>query len=364
MKAQRIEQIATLAALAVLVVGCYVVIQPFLSPLLWAAILCFSTWPLYRWWETLLRGRRTLAATIMTLVIAVVLVGPFVVVGANLADNLALAITSILESLQQGIPQPPGWVGRIPVIGGWVEDSWQARAAGPDQLVEELKSILDASKGMLAGLGVDLGRGVLQLSLSVFATFFLYRDGATIAQRIGEAVERITQDRTQQLLTVVGGTVKSVVYGLLGTALAQGIAAGVGFWIAQVPAALLLGLLTFFLSLVPFGPPLVWGGAALWLFSQGEMGWGIFVLAWGLLVISTVDNFIKPYLISRGSKLPFLLVFFGVLGGVFAFGFIGIFLGPILLAVGFSLLGEWTKTPSPPRKQLPGADNPVADGRA
>jgi predicted PurR-regulated permease PerM len=346
MKPNRIEKIAGLAALSILLVGCYVVIRPFLSPLLWAAILCFSTWPVYCWWEKLLGGRRTLAATVMTLLIAAVLVAPFVIVGANLADNIALAITAVLDSLHEGLPEPPTWVGRIPVAGTWVEDSWQRRADDPSQLVGELRSFLDTSSGMLTGLGLDLGRGVLQLSMSVFATFFFYRDGATIAQKVSEVINRISHDRTQELIGVVGGTVKSVVYGLLGTALAQGIAAGIGFWIAGVPAALLLALLTFFFSLVPFGPSLVWIGASLWLFFQGDIGWGLFIALWGLLLISTVDNFIKPYLISRGSKLPFLLVFFGVLGGVFAFGFIGLFLGPTLLAVGFNLLGEWTKFPA------------------
>ncbi len=363
MKAHRIEQIATLAALAILLVGCYIVLKPFLSPLLLAAILCFTTWPLYRWWENRLGGRRTLAAAIMTIIIAAVLVAPFVVVGSNLADNLGQSVTKILDSLRVGLPQPPAWVGHVPVIGIWAEDFWKTRVSDPDQLVDELKGFLDASKGLFGDLGVGLGRGVLQLSLSVFATFFLYRDGAAIAKKVGEAAERITQDRTQELVAVVGGTVRSVVYGLLGTALAQGIAAGFGLWIAGVPGALLLGLLTFFFSLVPFGPPLVWGGASIWLFYHGEIGWGIFVLAWGLLVISTVDNIVKPYLISRGSKLPFLLVFFGVLGGVIAFGFIGIFLGPTLLAVGFSLLGVSTRIPvSPPDNPLAVADpGPAAE---
>jgi predicted PurR-regulated permease PerM len=131
-------------------------------------------------------------------------------------------------------------------------------------------------------------------------------------------------------------------YGLLGTAVAQGSVAMIGFFIAGVPAALLLGVITSLFSLLPIGPPLVWGGAAIWLFYQGSVGWGIFMLLWGFFLISTVDNVVKPFLISRGSHLPFILVFFGVLGGVLAFGFVGIFIGTTLLAVGFSLMQEWT----------------------
>ena len=131
--------------------------------------------------------------------------------------------------------------------------------------------------------------------------------------------------------------------GILGTALALGVLAAIGFLIAGVPGATLLGLATFFFSVVPVGPPLIWGSAALWLFYQGSTGMAIFMGLWGLLVISLVDNFLKPIIISRGSHLPFILVFLGVLGGVLAFGFIGVFLGPTLLAVGYQVLTEWMR---------------------
>jgi len=134
--------------------------------------------------------------------------------------------------------------------------------------------------------------------------------------------------------------VRGVVYGILGTALVQAVMAGIGFVIAGVPGAALLALLTFFLSVVPLGPPLIWLPAAIWLFQQGSTGLGVFMLIWGLGV-SSVDNVVKPWLISQGSDLPFILIFFGVLGGALVFGFIGVFLGPTLLAVGFRLLEEW-----------------------
>jgi len=132
-----------------------------------------------------------------------------------------------------------------------------------------------------------------------------------------------------------------VVYGILGTALAQGGVAGIGFWIAGVPGAALLALLTFFLSVVPVGPPMVWIPAVIWLFNQGSSGWAIFMLIWGLGV-SSVDNVIKPWLISQGSAMPFILIFFGVLGGALGFGVIGVFLGPTLLALLYRLVEEWS----------------------
>jgi predicted PurR-regulated permease PerM len=144
------------------------------------------------------------------------------------------------------------------------------------------------------------------------------------------------------LLNVAGSTTKSVVYGIIGTAIAQAAMAAIGFWIAGVPGALLLGFLTFVLSLVPGGPPFVWVPVTIWLLYTDQPGWALFMAIWGFISISGIDNIIRPYLISRESRLPLLLVFLGVIGGVLAFGFIGIFLGPTLLALGFTLLMEWT----------------------
>jgi predicted PurR-regulated permease PerM len=155
-------------------------------------------------------------------------------------------------------------------------------------------------------------------------------------------IDRLAGGRGAHLMEVAGDTVRGVVYGLLGTALVQALMAGLGFWIAGVPGAVLLGMLTFFVAVIPFGPPIVWLPAAFWLFAQGSTGWGVFMLIWGAAGISSVDNFLRPYLISQGSKMPFALVFCGVIGGALAFGVVGVFLGPTLLAVGFRLIEEWS----------------------
>lgn len=153
------------------------------------------------------------------------------------------------------------------------------------------------------------------------------------------------------VMDTVANTVRGVMYGLLGTALAQALVAAIGFAIAGVPAVLLLSVLVFVSSLIPVGPPVIWGGAAVWLFAQGSTGWGIFMLVWGFFGISSVDNVVRPMLISHGSSLPFLLTLLGVLGGVIAFGFVGLFIGPTLLAVGYSLMSGWTHTRNPIVKQ-------------
>ena len=154
-------------------------------------------------------------------------------------------------------------------------------------------------------------------------------------------VRRLGGSLGEELLTLSCSTVKGVMLGIFGTALAQAVVALFGFWLAGTPIPFLLALATFFLSVIPIGPPLVWGGAALWLYNHGDHGWAIFLALYGLLAISAVDNLIKPILISHSSRLPVLLVVLGVLGGAIAFGFIGIFLGPTLLAVGLTLITHW-----------------------
>ena len=188
--------------------------------------------------------------------------------------------------------------------------------------------------------------------------FFFYRDGPAITRRVQAIMEKLAGHRAEHLIQVTAGTVSRVVNGILGTAVAQSALALFGFWLAGVPGAMLLGLLTFFVSIIPMGPPLVWLPAAVWLYFQGEIAWAIFMALYGVLVISSIDNFIKPYLISRGGALPLLLVFMGVLGGLMAFGFIGVFLGPVVLSIGYALLAEWMK---PAEQQRKSADEAAAE---
>jgi predicted PurR-regulated permease PerM len=195
-------------------------------------------------------------------------------------------------------------------------------------------------------LSVALGGGLIQLALSIFIAFFLFRDGVHAANRLSAAVARIGGERGAFLLDLAGKTIRGVVYGILGTSLVQAVMAGVGFLLAGVPGAAFLTLLTFFLSVVPFGPALIWLPAVFWLFHQGANGWGAFMIFWGIGV-SSIDNVIKPWLISRGSTMPFLLILFGVIGGAITFGFIGVFLGPTLLAVGYRIVVEWLARTAP-----------------
>lgn len=339
----RTDRIMGLAALAVLLAGCLLVLLPFVTALLWAVVLTYSTWPLYANLKRSTGGRRTIAAALMTFVVALVLLAPFVVAVAGLAENAAELMDALRHVFDGGLPEPPLWISALPIIGDSLDAYWRAVVHDENRLIQEVRDMLLSARTFLLTGGGYLAAGVLQLALSVLVAFFLFRDGESAAERLQQGASRIAGPRARYLIDVAGHTVNSVVYGILGTALAQGVLAGIGFAIAGVPGASLLGLATFFLSVVPVGPPLIWGPVAVWLFYQGEVGWAVFIVLWGLLVVSMVDNFLKPLIISRGSSLPFILVFLGVLGGVIAFGFIGVFLGPTLLAVGYRVVNEWVQ---------------------
>ena len=328
-------------ALLALLGGCLLVLRPFVSALLWAAVLCFSSWPVYRRLLGLVRNRRTLAAGLMTLAMVVIILLPFVIIGTTLADNVNQLTGAAKNWVQNGPHGPPEWLARVPFIGPRAAESWQGLAADSTRLWAEAQRFIEPVSAWLLKRGLALGGGLMQLALSIFIAFFLFRDGMAAAGNLTAAVERIGGEQGKHLLTVAGQTVRGVVYGILGTALAQAVMTGIGLVIAGVPGAALLALLTFFASIVPVvGTGLVWIPAAVWLFYQGATGWGIFMLAWGVGVAS-LDNIVKPWLISQGSNMPFILIFFGVVGGALAFGFIGVFLGPTLLAVGYRLVEEW-----------------------
>jgi predicted PurR-regulated permease PerM len=340
-RANRIDRMLGFGTLAALVVGCLVVLLPFVTALLMAVILTYSTWPLYARLRKSVGGRRNLAAGLMMLAACLILIGPFVFVAFSLADSASEIVDAVRKAFENGPPALPAWISGLPLVGEPLVKYWQNLSHDGGHLLENLKGLISPARSVLVAGGGMLFAGLMQLGLAVLVAFFLYRDGEAAAAKIERMTSRLGGARGRHLLNIAGSTVTSVVYGILGTALAQGVVAGIGFLIAGVPGAVLLGFATFFLSVVPVGPPLIWIPATIWLFVQGSTGWAIFMGLWGLLVVSMVDNVLKPMIISHGSNLPFMLVLLGVLGGAAAFGFVGIFLGPTLLAVGYRMVNEW-----------------------
>jgi len=343
----RIEQLAQIAAVAILVVGCYVVLQPFLAATLFAASVAACTWPVYAWIRRKVGGRATLAASLMTLLLVLIGLIPFVLLVGTLVDDVPVLVDWVKRAFAEGPPEPPAWLIGLPYVGEQLDAYWQRLAASRDEALALLRRFAQPAQAFLLAVGKVLGEGILQLTLAVFIGFFLYRDGEALMAAIRGVATRLAGGLAQGVIETVNNTVVGVMYGIVGTALAQGAASAIGFWIAGVPSALLLGAAAFLLSVVPLGAPLVSIGAAVWLFNQDAVGWGVFLALWGVLLVGNIDNVVKPLLISRGAAMPFVLVLLGVFGGVLAFGFIGVFLGPTLLAVGFSLTRRWIGAAAP-----------------
>jgi predicted PurR-regulated permease PerM len=287
-----------------------------------------------------LHGHQNIAALTMTLSLSLMVILPLALVTYQLADNVTFFYDGVKQFVENGPSEPPDWLKGLPIIGKSTDAYWHLVANSQKELAALVKRLLEPAKSFLLAGGLFLWHGVVEMSLAAFVSFFLYRDGKALMRFVNVAMDRVIGSNAAHVIGIMHNTMRAVMYGLLGTALTQGTVATIGFFIAGVPAALLLGVATFMVSMIPIGPPLIWGGAVIYLFYQGTVGWGIFMLLWGFL-ISSVDNVVEPLLISRTSKLPFILGLFGIMGGILAFGFIGIFIGPTLLALGFSLLKEW-----------------------
>jgi predicted PurR-regulated permease PerM len=322
------------------------VLAPFWSALFWAAVLSFASWPVMRVLTRLLGGRQALAAGLLTLTWTVVVAVPLVMLGFNLADHIK-DVTALLKDFQvDGLPPAPSWLAGVPLVGERLVGFWMTIDQQGAAFFATVRPYLGQVGNWLLARSAQIGGGMLELALSLILVFFFYRDGPRLAAFAESLLQRLIGDRAEHYLELVAGTVQRVVNGVIGTAAAQAILAWIGFTIAGVPGALVLGMLTFGFSLIMV-PPLIWGPAVAWLFWQGEVGMGVFLLIWGFLVISGVDNILKPYLISRGGNLPLIVVLLGVFGGILAFGFMGLFLGPTLLAVAYSLLSDWVGSATP-----------------
>ncbi|WP_368414012.1 AI-2E family transporter [Falsiroseomonas sp.] len=337
----RPARVAGLLALLGIGIGCFLVVRPFVSALLWAAILVYTTWPAFR----LLRERLGLSPGLAALVMVL---AEFLLIGLPLAFAAPTSREDV-EALQRALEQlitdgMPGFVGLLvglpyigPSIANWLA-GWDATAEGMVAAIRPYAGTL--AQNALALLLAVLS-GIAELLLAILLAFFFYRDGPAIAAQAEAVMEKLAGPRGLRLIGLTGDVTRGVVYGLLGTAVVQGAMTSFGLWLAGVPQPVLLGVVAGVISIMPVGAPLVWVPATIWLFVQGSWGWGLFMAIYGAAGISSVDNIIRPWLISRGANLPLLLTMLGAIGGVLAFGFLGLFLGPVMLAVGYTLLKDW-----------------------
>ena len=338
-----LDTLLRLGGAAIVLVGVFMVVQPFISAMVFAGVLAIATWPLFERLRHSLGGNPTLAATVMLLAILVLVIIPISLLSAAAADQLP-AVANVAKGWMKGGLHAPESLKSVPMIGERAYMEIESLLGDRDQLAALLERAMEPAGRLSLAFVRVLGDGILQLLLVAFIVFFYYRDGDRIVAVLSRASERLSGHLSAEVMTIVTSTTRSVFIGIVGTAAAQALVALIGFLIAGVPGAFMLAVATFVLSVVPMGPVLIWGGAAIWLYVKGEPGWAVFMVIWGAVVISSIDNFLKPLLIARGSTLSLGLIFLGVLGGVVAFGFIGVILGPVLLALGLALGRAWVSS--------------------
>lgn len=337
-----IENLAVLVALGVVVGGCVLILLPFASALVWAGIFVFSTRHGYWKLNHLLNGRNWLAAIIFVAIVFVLIIVPIiyaVISFGNIVGDFALRLS---EVAQQGIPPLPEWIAQTRWIGPKLAEWWEKLTISHDPAVkEQMQAMMLWGLKLMLKMGVIVGQGIGLLLMSFLVSLFFYASLPTVTAWLQTVVQRVSGSRAEQMLDIAGKTIQGVVFGIIGTAIAQGFLTGFGLYISGIPYAAGLTFLAIVLALFPFGTFLIWGPAALWLYHQGDIGWMWFLLVWGAAIVGSADNIIKPLVIGRNSDLPFILILIGILGGVIQFGPLGVFLGPTLLAMGFALSKEW-----------------------
>ena len=324
-----------------LILGALWILRPFLGATIWATMIVVASWPALLWLQGRLWGKRWLATTLMTSVLLLVFVVP-----------LSLAIVTIVVESDRivgwfralsvaQLPPPPAFIRELPLVGPRVVEAWeQAVLTGPGGLAARLAPYAnDIVRWFVAEVG-GVGFLVVQFLVTVVLAALMYARGETAAATVRRFGLRLAGERGDNVVVLAGQAIRAVALGVGVTAIAQSVLGGVGLAIAGVPFASLLTAVMFMLCIAQLGPMLVLVPAVVWLYWSGEAGWGTFLLV-VTVIAGTMDNVLRPVLIKRGADLPLLLILAGVIGGLFAFGLIGIFVGPVVLAVAYTLLDAW-----------------------
>jgi predicted PurR-regulated permease PerM len=342
------RQILGLVLLGVMIGLGFVVVRPFLTPLVWAAILAYVTGPYYLRVLRLCGNRSSLAAAIATLVLMVVLVVPVSFLLIRLQSELAEAYRDMSTKFADQPLVLPKAVTSIPVLGPILDEAVIQVWNDPELRKEQVKEWLEPWVRELAGIIGRIGRTAVQLAVTTITLFFFYRDGELVLEQARRGLRKVAGEPADRYLKAVGETTQAVVFGLMVSALAQGLIAGIGYAFIGVGTPILLGALTAVTALVPFlGTVAVWGPIGVSLLLSDQIGIGLALLAWGAFIVNPTDNILKPLLISNATDVPLVIVLFGVMGGLLAFGLVGLFLGPLILAVLFAVWREWLAADSP-----------------
>ncbi len=357
------RQDITRVTLAVLFIGGLLVssiwvMLPFLAAIIWALTLVIATWPLMLWVQRHAGNRRSIAVLIMTIILLLVLIVPFWLAISMIIDNMDRITEFIRGGLMLKLPQPPAWLGDMPLIGPRVREIWERLAAvGMNELAPRLRPYAGALAQWFAGAAGSLGGVFLQFLLTTAIAAIMYsrgEQGAATAIRFGR---RLSGDRGEMAVRLAGRAIRGVALGVVVTAVAQTALSGIGLLVAGMPFAAVLTALIFVLCLMQIGPGLVLAPTVIWMYYSGDTLWATVLLLFAI-VAGTMDGYLRPVLIRKGADLPLLLIFAGVIGGLISFGILGIFVGPTLLAVAYTLLDAWMEESDTDQQTKPKAGLP------
>ena len=334
------RRLITVTVLAGLVLLGFRVMEPFIIPVVWAAILAFVTWPAYERVLRACRGRSAVASLILTTAVSIAVIAPIAWLALVLRIELVRALHDTQDMLAGGVQLPPT-VLKLPWIGEQLRELAARVAEDPHVLGLELRKVADNSFERIVHLIGGIGREAAKMALTAVSLFFVYQNGQRVAGQLSDALGQLLGPRVHSYRRAIQQTVKAVVYGLVLAALVQGVLVGIGYWVAGVSAPVFLAALTTVAGLIPFAAPTIWGAVCAWLFIKGSTVAGAGLLIWGGIVMGWTDHIVRPLLISREAQIPFLVVLFGVLGGLAAFGLVGLFVGPVILAVLLAIWREW-----------------------
>jgi predicted PurR-regulated permease PerM len=333
--------ILSILFICLLVGSTFWVLRPFLVSLVWAVIVVIATWPLLEKLETRLVKKRKLAVLLMSALLMLVVLIPMLLAFLTIAKNAA-DITEKVKSLNSvSLPSPPEWLERIPLAGEKISNSWKTFAAlNPDERSAIVTPYAKKALLLFAAKAGSTGITVVHFLLTMIISIILYAKGESFRDGMLSFARRLAGLRGEEVTVLAGKAVRAVVLGVVITALIQTAIGGVGLFIAGVPAAGLLTAVMLILCLAQLGPILVLIPSVLWLYWSGQPTWGTILLLFSIPAC-IIDNFLRPVLIRKGIDLPLLLIFSGVIGGLIGFGVIGLFIGPVILAVAYTLLTSW-----------------------
>ncbi len=335
-----IQSTLAIVLIGALLAACFWILRPFLPALIWAAMIVIATWPLLLIIQKKVHGRRPAVMIVIGLLVLVFVI-PFTLAVGTIAENAPQITALSKELINVGIPAPPNWVEQIPLVGESVAEFWQnTSTTAPEELTKRLSPYMRNMGGWLVTQAGSFGIMFLHLLLTLILATILYMNGEDAAKIMLRLSHRIAGERGEHAANLAALSVRAVAQGVVVTALAQSLLAGIGLAVVGIPYASLLTALIFMLTIAQIGAGPVLIPAIIWLFWSGSTGWGIAMLIWSIFVMG-MDGFLRPYLIRRNANLPLLLIFAGVIGGLISFGVIGLFIGPVLLAVCYTLMLAW-----------------------